>query len=54
VLVTHTCNLSYSGGTDQEDPGSRPAWANSSGDPILKIPNAKKGWQSDSRGRVPA
>jgi hypothetical protein len=24
-----TCNLSYSGGRDQEDPGSKPAQANS-------------------------
>jgi hypothetical protein len=26
-LVAHTCNPSYSGGTDQEDQGSKPAWA---------------------------
>jgi hypothetical protein len=43
VPVAHTCNLSYSGGRDQEDHGSKPAQANSSRDPILKIPNPKKG-----------
>jgi hypothetical protein len=31
--VAHTCNPSYSGG-DQEDHGSKPAWANSLRDPI--------------------
>jgi hypothetical protein len=43
--VAHVCNLSYSGGTDQEDQGSKPAQANSSQDPISKIPNiyTKKG-----------
>jgi hypothetical protein len=30
VLVVHICNPSYSGGRDQEDHGSKPAWANSS------------------------
>jgi hypothetical protein len=30
ALVAHTCNLSYSGSRDQEDHGSKPAWANSS------------------------
>jgi hypothetical protein len=24
--VAHTCNLSYSGGRDQEDCGSKPTW----------------------------
>jgi hypothetical protein len=28
--VAHTCNSSYLGGRDQEDHGTRPAWANSS------------------------
>jgi hypothetical protein len=28
--VAHICNSSYSGGRDQEDPGSKPTWANSS------------------------
>jgi hypothetical protein len=35
VSVAHTCNPSWSGGRDQEDCGSRPAWANNSPDPIL-------------------
>jgi hypothetical protein len=33
---------------------TKPAQANSSGDPILKIPNIKKEWQSGSSGTVPA
>jgi hypothetical protein len=41
--VTHACNPSYSGGRDQEDRGSKPVWANSSQDPILKkIPSQKR------------
>jgi hypothetical protein len=39
--VAHTCNPSYSRGRDQEDRGSKPAQANSSCDPISKIPNTK-------------
>jgi hypothetical protein len=39
--VAHTCNPSYSGGRDQEDHGSKPAWVNSSQDPILKNPSQK-------------
>jgi hypothetical protein len=35
--------LSYSGGRDQEDRGSKPAEVNSSRDPILKISNIKTG-----------
>jgi hypothetical protein len=34
--VAHICNPSYSGGRHQEDHGLKPAWANSSRDPILK------------------
>jgi hypothetical protein len=41
VPVAHACNSSYSWGRDQEDHGSKPDWANSLGDPILKIPNTK-------------
>jgi hypothetical protein len=40
--VAHTCNPSYSGGRDQEDCGSKSAWANSSRDPISKIPIIKR------------
>jgi hypothetical protein len=42
VPVAHACNPSYSGGRDQEDCSSKPAQANSSQDPISKIPNTKK------------
>jgi hypothetical protein len=52
--VAHACNPSYSGGRDQKDQDSKPAWANSLKDPISEIPNTKKGWQSGSSGRVPA
>jgi hypothetical protein len=48
ALVAHTCNPSYSGGRDEEDHGSKPAWANSSRDHILKKPITKKGWWSGS------
>jgi hypothetical protein len=47
VLVAHAYNPSYSGNSDQEDPGSKPALANSSQDPILKKAHYKKkggGW----------
>jgi hypothetical protein len=37
--VFHACNSSYSGGRDQEDLGSKTAWANSSRDSILKNPS---------------
>jgi hypothetical protein len=40
--VAHTCNPSYSGGRDQEDYSSKPAWANSLRDPISKIPITKR------------
>jgi hypothetical protein len=30
ALLAHPCNPSYSGGRDQEDHGSKPAWGNSS------------------------
>jgi hypothetical protein len=39
--VAHAYNPSYSGGRDQENHSSKPAQANSSQDPILKIPNTK-------------
>jgi hypothetical protein len=40
--VAHAYNPSFSGGRDQEDLGSKPAWANSSGDPTSK--NASQKW----------
>jgi hypothetical protein len=46
------CNPSYPGGRDQEDHSLKPA--NSSWDPISKIPNRKQGWQSGSSGTAPA
>jgi hypothetical protein len=45
--VTYTYNPGYSVGRDQEDHGSKPACANSSQNPISKMPNTKKGQQSD-------
>jgi hypothetical protein len=36
VLVAHTYNPNSSGGRDQEDHSSKPAWANCSRDPISK------------------
>jgi hypothetical protein len=55
VPVAHTCNPSYSRGRDQEDPGSKSTWANSSWDSVSKKkkkdPSQKKGWQSGSRCR---
>jgi hypothetical protein len=46
----HACNLSYSGGRDQEDRDSKPAQANSSRDPVLKNPITKiLDWWSGSR-----
>jgi hypothetical protein len=40
--VAQASNLSYLGGKDQKDCGSKPAWANSSRDPTSKIPNTKR------------
>jgi hypothetical protein len=37
--VTHTCNPSYPEGRDEEDLGSKPAWANISQYPIRKKKN---------------
>jgi hypothetical protein len=42
VPVTHTYNHSYSGGRDQEDRGSKQAWADSSKRPYLEKPTVKK------------
>jgi hypothetical protein len=45
--VAHACNPSCSGGRDQEDRSSKPAWANSSREPVSKKkkkkPFTKKG-----------
>jgi hypothetical protein len=41
--VAHAYNPSYSGGRDQEDHGSKPAWANNWQDPISKKPFTKIG-----------
>jgi hypothetical protein len=43
ALVAYACNPSYLGGRDHQDRSSRPAQANSSKNPILKITNTKKG-----------
>jgi hypothetical protein len=40
-IVAQACNLSYSGGRDQEEHGSRPARADRISHTILKIPNTK-------------
>jgi hypothetical protein len=40
--VAHDCNSSYSGDRNQKDYGSKPSQANSSRDPILKIPMTKR------------
>jgi hypothetical protein len=40
--VAHACNTSYSGSRDQEDHGSKPAWANSPQDPISKKTSQKR------------
>jgi hypothetical protein len=41
--VTHTCNPRYLGSRDQEDRGSKPAWANSSTRTYLEKPLTKIG-----------
>jgi hypothetical protein len=41
ALMAHTCNPSYSGGRNQENNISKPAWVNSSRDHILKKPILK-------------
>jgi hypothetical protein len=52
--MAHTYNTNYSGGRHQVNNVSKPAQANSSQEPISKIPKAKKGWRHDSNSRVPA
>jgi hypothetical protein len=41
--VAQAYNPSFSGGRDQEDQGSKPAWENSSQNPISKNTHHKKG-----------
>jgi hypothetical protein len=43
VPVAHACNPSYSGGRDQEDYSSKPAWANISKRLYLENPFTKIG-----------
>jgi hypothetical protein len=50
ALVVHAYNSTCLGGRDQEDRSPKPTGANSSQDPILKILNTKKEWQSCSTG----
>jgi hypothetical protein len=49
--VVHPYNPSCSGSSDQEDRGSKSAWANSLREPILKKLITRKGWQSGSSGK---
>jgi hypothetical protein len=51
VPEAHACNPNYSGGRDQQERGSKLAWANSLWDPMSKKPITKKGWWSGSRYR---
>jgi hypothetical protein len=51
--VVHAYNPSYLGGKDQENRWLKPAWANSSQDPILKITYKIKDWRSGSSGTAP-
>jgi hypothetical protein len=39
--LAHAYNPSYSGGRDQEDHSLKPAWGNSSQDPVSKNPSQK-------------
>jgi hypothetical protein len=43
--MAHTCNPSYSGDRDQEDPGLKSAPTNSWRNPIEKNPSLKGWWQ---------
>jgi hypothetical protein len=43
VLVAHTYNPNYSGGRDQEDRSSKPAWENSLQDHISEKTHHRKG-----------
>jgi hypothetical protein len=54
VPVGHACNPSYSGGRDQEDCGSKPAQANSSGRPYLEKPFTKNWIGGVAQGSSPS
>jgi hypothetical protein len=51
--MAHAYDPSYSGGRDQEDHGSKPAWANSLWDPILKKPITKNRAGGVAQGEGP-
>jgi hypothetical protein len=51
--VAHACNPSYSGGRNQEDHSSKPAWGNSSQDPISKNPITKNWGGGVAQGESP-
>jgi hypothetical protein len=53
-VVVHPCNPSYSGGRDQEDPGSKPALGKEFVRPYLENTQHKKGLVEYLSGRVPA
>jgi hypothetical protein len=50
----HASHPSYSGGRDQEDPGSKTTSASKFMDLISKIPNAKQEWPNGLKDRAPA
>jgi hypothetical protein len=52
-LGAHGCNLSYSGGRDQENHSSKPAQANSSVRPYLKTPYHKNRVGGVAQGEDP-
>jgi hypothetical protein len=53
LLVGSSGSCLYSGAKNQENCGSRPTWANSSLDPISKIPTTKQDWWKGSSVRAP-
>jgi hypothetical protein len=52
MLVAHACTPTYSGGRDQEDHSSKPAWANSSRGPISKKKKERKKKRKKSQKRA--
>jgi hypothetical protein len=51
ALVVHAYNPSYSGGKDQEDPGSKLDPGKQFERPYLKKPITRKSWWSGSSGK---